>query len=627
MTSVAPPIVTSSHIPTSSKYQLPQLPSIPAANPQRQILDAFRLAAASLIAEAWGEDPAKIFEGCDVGKKGADLAVAIPRFKKGKPDEWAAKVLEAFQPSNYLSKVSFEKPFLAFTFNKESFTYHVLRQIQLCSLAARQEPSNPTLPYGAVNENEGKLMVIDFSSPNIAKPFHAGHLRSTIIGAVISNMHEAFGWKVKRINYLGDWGTQYGKLSIGFDRYGSEEELVKDPIKHLFKVYVKINEDDAAEKARYNAGEEIDSETTVHALAKKVFKDMEDGEPKAIAQWSRFRDLSIEALVGVYDKLNIHFDEYWGESQVRKESMQRAIDICLEKKLTCEDRGALLVDLMEWKMDRAIIRKADGTTIYLTRDLGGAYDKYEKYHFDKHIYVVQAAQSLHFRQLYKTLELMEEPYYKEGVFEHVSFGMVNGMSTRKGTVVFLDDILEEAKEVMHEQMRSNEEKYRQIEDPETTSAIIGQTAVKIQDLSGKRVNDYTFNMQRCTSFEGDFGPFIQYSHVRLCSVQRKNPNVPIASSSDDIDISILSDPKIYDMIYHLSIFPTTLRTAYTNNEPSTLVHWCFKISHLVGAAWESVKVSGAEEEEAKARLFLYLRTREVLAYAMRLLSLTPIERM
>lgn len=166
--------------------------------------------------------------------------------------------------------------------------------------------------------------------------------------------------------------------------------------------------------------------------------------------------------------------------------MQRAIDICLEKKLTCEDRGALLVDLEKWKLERAIIRKADGTTIYLTRDLGGAYDKYQKYKFDKHIYVVQAAQGLHFRQLYKTLELMEEPYYKPEIFEHVSFGLVKGMSTRKGTVVFLDDILDEAAEVMHEQMRKNEAKYAQIEDPETTSSIIGQTAVKIQDLTGKR---------------------------------------------------------------------------------------------------------------------------------------------
>lgn len=209
--------------------------------------------------------------------------------------------------------------------------------------------------------------------------------------------------------------------------------------------------------------------------------------------------MSIEKLKETYKKLNIDFDVYWGESQVKPESMQRAIDVCEEKKLTCEDRGALLVDLVKFKMDKAIIRKAgtwlglirsrlwltsDGTTIYLTRDLGGLHDKWEKYKFDKHIYVVQAAQALHFRQLFKTVELMGEE--AAGRLEHISFGLVHGMSTRKGTVVFLDDILEEAKETMHEQMRSNENKYAQIEDPETTSQIIGTTAVKIQDLMGKR---------------------------------------------------------------------------------------------------------------------------------------------
>lgn len=203
-------------------------------------------------------------------------------------------------------------------------------------------------------------MLIDFSSPNIAKPFHAGHLRSTIIGAVIANLHEAMGWRVTRLNYLGDWGTQYGLLSVGFDRYGSEEELVADPIKHLFQVYVKVNQASSDEKARIEAGEALEYKDTIHFAAKEVFRAMEDGEPKAIAQWSRFRELSIEKLKETYERLNIHFDVFWGESQVSTESMARATRIVQEKGLTCEDRGALLVDLTEWKMDRAIVRKAGG---------------------------------------------------------------------------------------------------------------------------------------------------------------------------------------------------------------------------------------------------------------------------
>ncbi|KAK1927325.1 hypothetical protein DB88DRAFT_537287 [Papiliotrema laurentii] len=616
---------TSAQPPILEKYALPELPSVAAADPHRNVLDAARLSVAKIVSEAWGVDADKVFMGVDTGKKGADLAIAIPRFVKGKPDEAAKKVLDAFKPSSLVASATQDGAFLLFALDREGFAYHLLRTISHATKAAEENPESKTAAYGTTEEGKGKHMLIDFSSPNIAKPFHAGHLRSTIIGAVISNLHEAMGWKVTRLNYLGDWGTQYGLLSVGFDRYGSEEELVKDPIQHLFQVYVKINQERAAETERFNAGEITDADSTIHAAAKRVFKDMEDGEPKAIAQWARFRDLSIEKLKETYKKLNIDFDVYWGESQVKPESMQRAIDVCVEKGLTCEDRGALLVDLVRFKMDKAIIRKADGTTIYLTRDLGGLHDKWNKYKFDKHIYVVQAAQSLHFRQLFKTVELMGEE--AAGKLEHISFGLVHGMSTRKGTVVFLDDILEEAKETMHEQMKSNEAKYAQIEDPETTSQIIGTTAVKIQDLMGKRVNDYNFDMKRCTSFEGDFGPFIQYSHVRLCSVQRKNPNVVVPSAVEEVDLSILNEPKIHDILFHLALYPQTVRNAFNQSEPSGLVHWCFRLSHLVGSAWETIKVSGAPEEAAKARLFLFVQTRAVLASAMRLLSLTPIEHM
>ncbi|WVQ95185.1 arginine-tRNA ligase [Kwoniella sp. CBS 9459] len=623
MASLAPP----ASIP--EKFALPTLPEVPGADPKRFIADAFKVAAAQIVAEAFEEKIEKIYPAVEMGKKGTDLSIPIVRFKKGKPADlevWAKKVTDNFKPSAFLSAASSpDNKFLYFQFNQESFTYHLLRQITLTAEAAANEPSNPTLAYGTTNEGAGKHLVVDFSSPNIAKPFHAGHLRSTIIGTVISNLYEANGWKVTRLNYLGDWGTQYGLLSVGFDKYGSEEELLADPIQHLFKVYVKINEARAQQKERIDAGETISDEESIHAQAKRVFRAMEDGEPQAIAQWARFRDLSIEKLKLTYEKLNVHFDVYWGESQVSPESMQRAIDICEEKKLTCEDRGALLVDLTKFKMDRAIIRKADGTTIYLTRDLGGVFDKYQKYKFDKHIYVVQAAQSLHFRQLFKTLELMGEEF--AGKLEHVTFGLVKGMSTRKGTVVFLEDMIEEATETMHEQMRSNEAKYAQVEDPEGTSAIIGTTAVKIQDMAGRRINDYDFDIKRCTSFEGDFGPFIQYSHVRLCSVQRKNPNVHLATSVNEIDVSLLNEPKINEILYHIALYPTAVRNAYVQSEPSQLVTWCFKLSHLVGAAWETVKVAGAEEETARARLFLYVQTREVLANAMKLLSLTPIERM
>ncbi|WVQ79698.1 arginine-tRNA ligase [Cryptococcus sp. DSM 104549] len=614
------------------RYALPPLPEVSSAvagDAERSVVEAWKLAAAALVAEKWEEPVEKILPAVEMGKKGCDFSIAIVRFKRGKPADlevWAKRVIDDFVPSVFFSEVSTpDNKFLFFQFNKEAFAYHLLRQINLSAAAAAASPDDHTLAYGTSLVGANKHMLIDFSSPNIAKPFHAGHLRSTIIGAVISNLYEANGWKVTRLNYLGDWGTQYGLLSVGFDRFGSEEELVRDPIHHLFQVYVKINNARDEQKKKLEAGEEVPESESIHAMAKKVFKDMEDGEPKAIAQWARFRDLSIEKLKETYKKLNVNFDVYWGESQVKPESMELAVKRVQEAGLTCEDKGALLVDLTKYKLEKAIVRKGDGTSIYMTRDLGGAFDKYAKYKFDKHIYVVQAAQTLHFAQLFKTLELIGEPYAKD--LEFISFGLVRGMSTRKGTVVFLEDIISEATDVMHEQMKSNEAKYAQVEDPVGTSGIIGTTAVKIQDMAGRRVNDYDFDIKRCTSFEGDFGPFIQYSHVRLCSVQRKNPNVPIPTSINDIDVALLNEPKINDILMHLALYPAAVRNAYAQHEPSQLVTWCFRLSHLVGAAWETVMVAGAPEEMAKARLFLYVTTREVLASAMKLLSLSPIERM
>ncbi|KAK4689597.1 arginyl-tRNA synthetase, partial [Tremellales sp. Uapishka_1] len=583
--------------PKTARYALPVIPTVAGADPARSPFDGFKIAAAKLVAEAWDVDVAKVYEGVDTGKKNVDFAVAIPRFKKGNPAEWAKMVVDSFTPDNYLAEVTAQGAFLHFTMNKGSFYYHVLRTIHLSSKAARENPSSTTEAFGTNVEGKGKKLLVDFSSPNIAKPFHAGHLRSTIIGAVICNLYEANGWHVDRLNYLGDWGTQYGLLSLGFDRYGSEEELLRDPIKHLFKVYVEINKANDAEKEAIKNGLEMKEEDTIHAAAKRVFVDMENGETKAIAQWSRFRDLSIEKLKVIYKRLNVHFDVYWGESQVSTEAMERAVKILEEKNLTTIDKGALLVDLTKYKLDRAIVKKADGTSIYLTRDLAGAYEKYNKYKFDKHIIVCASQQILHFKQVFKTLELMGEE--SAGKIEHVTFGLVTGMSTRKGTVVFLDDILEDATEAMHDAMRANEAK----------------------------INDYQFNIKRCTSFEGDFGPFIQYSHVRLCSVERKNPNVAVVDSVDDIDLSILDQPKIFDILYHLAQYPEVVKNATRYAEPSALVTWCFKLSHLVGSAWETIKVFGAEKDEAEARLFLFVQTREVLASAMRLLSLTPIERM
>jgi len=343
-----------------------------------------------------------------------------------------------------------------------------------------------------------KKMIVEFSSPNIAKPFHAGHLRSTIIGGFLANLYEGAGWDVVRINYLGDWGKQYGILAIGFEKYGNEEALQKNPINHLFEVYVKINKDKDVEEKHIEeqkaAGQDITKlrEESIDERARKYFKAMTDNEPNAIAQWSRFRELSIKGYKQTYARLNIHFDEYSGESQVPQKRMDAMAQKMEDMGISEPSDGAVIVDFTKHvpgkagkSLGKTLIKRKDGTALYLTRDISEIQQREDKYNFDHMIYVVASAQDLHLQQLFKIVELMG---YKElaSKVQHINFGLVLGMSTRKGTVKFLDDILEEVGEAMHEVMRKNQDKYAQVSNPEATADILGITSVMVQDMSGKR---------------------------------------------------------------------------------------------------------------------------------------------
>ena len=353
------------------------------------------------------------------------------------------------------------------------------------------------------DESKGrKRILIEFSSPNIAKPFHAGHLRSTIIGGFLSNLYEGAGWDVVRINYLGDWGKQYGLLALGYKKYGSEEALKADPINHLYEIYVKINKDLTAQKEEIKALEEKGEDTTalknasLDEQARGYFKAMSDGEPAAIAQWEEFRKLSIKRYKETYARLNIHFDSYSGESQVKQENMDAAAKKMEQMGVSEESEGAVIVDFTKHvagkagkSLERPIIKKKDGTALYLTRDISEMLQREEFYKFDHMIYVVASAQDLHLKQLFKIIELMG---YKElaAKVQHINFGLVLGMSTRKGTVKFLDDILRDVGEKMHEVMQKNQSKYEQVTDPLATADILGISSVMVQDMSGKRINNY-----------------------------------------------------------------------------------------------------------------------------------------
>ncbi|ORY06109.1 arginyl-tRNA synthetase [Basidiobolus meristosporus CBS 931.73] len=563
------------------------------------MLDLFKEKIAEQIAEFSGLEAKAIPDMLDSPKvaEHGDFAIAIPKMRlKGNPVQFAKDWSEKFVLNEYITKVTAAGPFLNFTISKEHLRDMVLKKV----FEEREK-------YGTNKSGEGKTVIVEFSSPNIAKPFHAGHLRSTIIGNFIRNVHEANGWNTIAMNYLGDWGKQYGILAIGFERYGSEEELHRDAIKHLYDVYVKINAD--AEK-----------DETIHDQARAYFKRMEDGDEEALQMWKKFRDLSIVKYKETYARLNISFDVYSGESQVN-DGMRRAMALLEEKNISIESQGAKIVDLTKEKLGKVVVQKNDGTTLYITRDIGAAMERHEQYNFDAMYYVIASQQDLHVAQLFKILEKLDFDWSKKCT--HINYGLVAGMSTRKGTAVFLDDMLDQTQETMHEVMRKNEQKYAQIENPEEVADVVGISAIIIQDMAARRIRNYDFDWNRMFSFEGDTGPYLQYAHSRLCSIER-NSDIEV---NPNAKFELLTEKQAVDLVDIIARYPELVLTVTKGFEPCNVVTYALKLSHAVSNAYDALWVRGEEKDVAEARLGLYYAARVTLGNAMRLLGLRPLERM
>lgn len=611
--------------------RLPKLPELEGTDPARAPQDAFRLAIADQLSRSIGTPLKDTFLAVATGGKECDYKVVLPRFRlPTKVDELQEKVLTEFQPNEYIERVTKQGPAVLYHVNVKTLIPLVLSTVHALTYgdgAATEGDSGKKLPsYGSNYSGKGKLCLVEFSSPNIAKPFHAGHLRSTIIGAFLANLYEANGWDVKRLNYLGDWGKQFGLLALGWRRFGDEQKLQENPVQHLFDVYVEINK---------LASEEGGKGEQIHDEAREFFKGMEDGKEENLLEWERFRNLSIEKYKETYARLNVHFDEYRGESKVRKHHIEDTLSkLRTMDFVSREENGALLADLSKFKLEKAVVERKDGTPLYLTRDIPEAEQRYEQYKFDKMIYVISSQQDLHCAQFFKILELLGHPWAQkesEGLL-HINFGMVQGMSTRKGTVVFLDHILDETKEQMHDVMRKNEVKYAQLEDPERTADIVGMTAIKIQDMAGKRINNYTFDWKRMFSFEGDTGPYLQYNHVRLCSMERMNAEDGLVLPKEDLDFETmrterLQVPEALEIVWLLAQWPDVVRTASRDHQASTIVTFCFKLTHAISSAWEKLIVKNQERDDALVRLWLYRCAKDVLSSALRLLTVTPLERM
>ncbi|KAI9800017.1 MAG: hypothetical protein M1833_003546 [Piccolia ochrophora] len=619
-----------------AKFGVSNVTKYPNAHPELNPVDVFRSHLTDLLAPVTGVDPKIIYPALQWTQslEKGDLVLPVPalRVKGKKPAELATEWASKFPESPLV-----EAPIVAGTFIQFFFKPAPLGQITIPSILNNQSSYGFNKHLGLKDPEDPskgqKRIIVEFSSPNIAKPFHAGHLRSTIIGGFLANVYEGAGWDVIRMNYLGDWGTQFGLLAMGWEMYGSEEKLLENPISHLYDIYVQINKlhgpqhDEIKEKKKN--GEDVTAleKDSWGRKAQGYFKRMEDGDEEMLALWRRFRDLSIDRYKQTYARLNIHYDVYSGESQIKPESMEAAMQNLWEKGLNEDSKGAVIVDLEKHnkKLGKCRVKKEDGTTLYLTRDIGAAVERYEKYHFDKMIYVVAMQQDLHLAQLFKILSLMGRDDIADKC-QHINFGMVQGMSTRKGTVKFLDDILKDVGDKMHEVMRSNADKYAQVDDPEKTADTLGITSVMVQDMTGKRINNYAFSLDRMTSFEGDTGPYLQYAHARLCSIGRRAAIPP--DTLPTADLSLLADsPHAMLLLRSLAQWPDVFANTLKTLEPVTVLIYLFRMTHLLSSSYDHLKVVGSEKEVARARMALYECARVVLGRGMRVLGLTPVERM
>ena len=493
-------------------------------------------------------------------------------------------------PATDFEDVQTKGPYLNFFMNRKSLA----RQVVWDAILKKKD-------YGQSKIGKGKKVVVEFSSPNIARSFGIGHLRSTIIGNSLANIFEFQGYKVIRINYLGDWGTQFGRLILGYKKFGNEKKLEKDPIKHLMEIYVKVN------KKQYEKG------------ARKEFKKLEEGDRKSLMLWKLFKGMSLEEFEKIYKLFGIKFDSIEGESHYNKKT-EKIVEELKEKGLLKKSKGAQIVNLKKYGLDISLIKKSDGATLYATRDLAAAVSRYKKHKFEKMIYEVGQEQRLYFKQLFKILELIGYDWAKN--CEHVYHGHYldkdgKRFRTRKGKTVFMGDILNETIAMAEKEIKKREPKIskKQLKERAIKIAI---AAIFYGDLKNNHRNNIIFNIKKFVSFEGNTGPYILYSYARASSIMKKAPEQKKFKVYD-------LEPKETELVKKLSQFPEVILNAYRSLNPSIIANYSYQLAQIFNEFYHTCKVIGSEQEAF--RLALVQSFRQVLKNSLELLGIRTVEEM
>ncbi len=531
---------------------------------------------------------------------------AFPCFKLAKimrkaPPMIAKGIAEAIEGEKMFQKVESVNAYVNMFVSKAEFADNVVKEV-----IEKDED------FGRSDIGAGRTVIVEYSSPNIAKPFHIGHIRSTVIGNSIYKIYDFLGYDTIRINHLGDYGTQFGKMICAYRKWGNKEDVIREPIKSLLSYYTKFHE-------------EAEKDPSLEDEARAIFVRLENGEPEEVELWQWFRDESLREFNRVYDMLGITFDSYNGES-FYSDKMPAVVQELKDKGLLVEDNGAQIVKLDQFDLPPALITKSDGSTLYITRDIAAAIYRKNTYDFYKNIYVVASQQNLHFQQWKKVIGLMGYDWADDCV--HVPFGLVSmeegTMSTRQGRVIFLEDVLNRAVEQTRKIIM---EKNVNTENVDETAREVGIGAVIFNELSNYRIKDYVFSWDKVLNFEGETGPYVQYTHARACSILRNAGEAVMASAKEGFDASRITSDSAHALIKLIYEMPEVIAEAGEKYEPSIVTRHIVDIAQAFNKFYHDEHILVDDETEKTAKVALVMAARNVIRNGLDLLGMKAPEKM
>lgn len=526
---------------------------------------------------------------------------AFPCFRLAKeyrkaPQMIASELAEKIGGADFLSKIEVQGGYINFFVDKQLFAKKIMEQVS-------------AEDFGASHIGDGQTICMDYSSPNVAKNFHVGHLRTTIIGNSLYKIFSKLGYKVERINHLGDWGTQFGKLIVAYKRWGNKEAIEKDGVSELMNIYVKFHE-------------EAEKDDSLNDEARAWFTRMEQGDEDALSIWEWFKEISLKEYMRIYDLLGVSFDSFNGESFYR-DMTSKVVETLESKNLLVESDGAKIVPLDEYDMPPCLVTKKDGSSIYATRDLAALLYRHETYNFTKCLYVTGLEQQLHFKQVFKVIELLGYDWYQG--LHHIPYGLVSlkegKMSTRKGQVIFAEDILKEAIQRIREIIA---EKNPDLENKEEVARMVGVGAIMFNDLYNQRIKDVIFSWDKILNFDGETGPYVQYTHARAASVLRK---AGVSEVGMDIDYSVLTDEASMALLKELSRFPQVVVDAAEKFEPFVVSRYSVAVAQAFNKFYHDCQINVEDERVKMARLKLVIVTKKIIHDALELLGIGSPEQM